>query len=73
MKYRFLVSPNAYAIDCEITNTQFMAEMLYLKSPLPNEDIKINLYDSDSNLAATIIGKKTNIQEHQNVILNLCH
>ena len=73
MKYRFLTSPNVYAINCDITNTQFMAEMLYLKSPLPTEDTKISLYDGDSNLAAIVIVKKTNTQEHHNVILNLCH
>lgn len=71
MLYRFLISPNAFAINCEITNSQFIAERLYLKNPI-TRDTKINLYDDESNLAAIITVGKTNSQEHQNVTLKLC-
>ena len=71
MQYRFLISPNAFAINCEITNMQLMAERLYLKNPI-TQDAKISLYDDDGSLAAIAIVEKTDMQDHQNITLKLC-
>lgn len=71
MVYQYLCSPRAYAISCEIQDSQLIAEKLYLKEPFPRLE-KINLYDDDSQLIASVEIPQTNIQVHSNISLNLC-
>ena len=67
----FLISPKAYAISCELQDSQLIAEKLYLKEPFLHPE-KINLYDDDSQLIASVEIPQTDIQVHSNITLNLC-
>lgn len=71
MVYPCLCSPKAFAIGCELKNSQLIAEKLYLKEPFPRPE-KVNLYDDDSQLIASVEIPKTNTQVHSNITLNLC-
>lgn len=68
---KYLVSPKVFAIGCEIKKSQLIAEMLYLKEPFLKAQ-KVNLYDDDSRLIASVEIPKTNIQTHKNIALPLC-
>lgn len=67
----YLISPKVFVIGCELTNSQLIAEMLYLKEPFLKAQ-KVNLYHDDSRLIASVEIPKTNIQVHKNITLPLC-
>jgi hypothetical protein len=67
----FLVSPKVFAVSCELKNLQLTAEKLYLKEPFLHPE-KVNLYDGDSLLIASVTIPKTNTQVHTNITLDLC-
>lgn len=64
----YLMSPNAFAISCELKGDQFIAEMLYLREEFM-QDTKVDLYSGDRVLVATVLIPKTDINTHQNITL----
>jgi hypothetical protein len=72
MLFDFLISPKVFAIGCTTNGSQLIAEMLYLREPF-TQDTKVNLYDGDRCLIATVLIPKTDINTHQNITLQICH
>ena len=72
MLHDFLISPKVFAIGCELKGDQLIAEMLYLREAF-TQDTKINLYDGDRCLIATVVAPKTDINTHPNITLQICH
>ena len=72
MVYEYLMSPKVFAIGCTINGSQLIAEMLYLRE-LFSQDTKVDLYNGDRELVATVLIPKTDINTHQNITLTLCH
>ena len=72
MVYEYLMSPQAFAIGCELKGDQLIAEMLYLRESF-SQDAKVDLYSGDRVLVATVLIPKTDINTHQNITLDLCH
>ena len=68
----FLMSPKVFAIGCELKGDQLIAEMLYLRESF-SQDTKVDLYNGDRELVATVLIPKTDINTHQNITLTLCH
>ena len=68
----FLMSPKVFAIGCAINGSRLIAEMLYLRE-LFSQDTKVDLYNGDRELVATVLIPKTDINTHQNITLTLCH
>ena len=67
----FLMSPKVFAIGCELKGDQLIAEMLYLRESF-SQDTKVDLYNGDRELVATVLIPKTDINTHQNITLDLC-
>lgn len=67
----FVVSPKVFAVNCEIQSSQFTAEMLYLRETFKQE-IKVNLYNGDRALVATVLIPATDIQVHKKITLEIC-
>ena len=67
----FLMSPKVFAIGCELKGDQLIAEMLYLRE-LFSQDTKVDLYNGDRVLVATVLIPKTDINTHQNITLQIC-
>jgi hypothetical protein len=71
MLFDFLISPKVFAIGCTINGSQLIAEMLYLREPIMR-DTKVDLYNGDRDLVATVLIPKTDINTHQNITLQIC-
>lgn len=69
--FDFLISPKVFAVGCEFKNLQLTVEKLYLKQPFPRSE-KIDLYDDDRKLIASVTIPQTDIQTHSNITLELC-
>ena len=69
--FDFLISPKVFAVGCVINDSQLTAEKLYLKELFPRPE-KVNLYDDDSQLIASVTIPQTDIQTHSNITLELC-
>lgn len=66
-----LSSPKVFAVNCELKNSQFTAEMLYLREAF-KQPTPINLYNGDRVLVATVLIPQTDIQVHKKITLELC-
>lgn len=69
--YDCLTSPKVFAVSCELQNSQLTVEMLYLREVF-KEPTKVNLYNGDRLLVATVLIPPSDQQTHKKITLDLC-